>query len=332
MKTNIVFVLLLLSIVSCRTTRNLKKSDIKTDSTQVVRKDSVAIKEENTTEQSATKLTVIKEETKDRTTTTTVEEFKLPDSLKESTIIRRTTVVDINKGKKKTERTKTDTLQKKTIKTDSAYKNTSDSTRLIQDAKVKNVDTVKTSGGGWINAGLMLLVVVILAGFGYWLYRKNKIMKLFIFLLLMSANCFGQSIIYKWNFYGINLNGDTIYYRLLDKPCPPHCNNPGCLVATFCGWDTVFNRSQFDEPDINTSEFDRILKRIKEQETCSHKWVELHQDTVEHNPYSPFNKLFIVDGMDGYFEKSTPLICLICHQEKRKVIHYKSNKHDPTTR
>lgn len=76
----------------------------------------------------------------------------------------------------------------------------------------------------------------------------------------------------------------------------------------------------------------------------SHKWVELHQDTVvqnpdptakEEDPYGPFDvhkerysngELTYVGIVFREYVASIPLICLICREEKKKVIHYKREK------
>lgn len=79
-----------------------------------------------------------------------------------------------------------------------------------------------------------------------------------------------------------------------------------------------------NEPLIDTAGTGRILwegtDSIPEYK-CRHKWVELHEDTIELLPY-PMN-VPAIGRFPAEYELSTPLICLICHQETRKVIHYK---------
>jgi hypothetical protein len=60
----------------------------------------------------------------------------------------------------------------------------------------------------------------------------------------------------------------------------------------------------------------------------THKWVEMHQDTVTHI----VDRDYLVDMHDDLqkrivdYEESIPLVCLICHEEKKKIIHYKKQR------
>lgn len=130
-------------------------------------------------------------------------------------------------------------------------------------------------------------------------------MKLIIFLLLLSGSCFGQDSLIARFFEGRNI-GCAVYH-------------PGMTC---------------DGKKISEIKYDWEGFRFigpKEIE-CSHRWVELHQDTVESEivdidysqPAYPLN-IEPEPGKDR-FEESIPLICLICHQEKKRVIHYKRYK------
>jgi hypothetical protein len=126
-------------------------------------------------------------------------------------------------------------------------------------------------------------------------------MKLFIFLLLLSANCLGQKSkpenIQPYTREELIKLGIITERMTLDI-------SPN--RARYIGTDGIF---------IDNNHCDDIDETSRWQ--CSHRWVELHQDTVE---------TYLNVATTLQYPPNAPdinLICLICHQEKKKVIHYK---------
>jgi hypothetical protein len=124
-------------------------------------------------------------------------------------------------------------------------------------------------------------------------------MKLIIFLLLLSCNCFGQI---------------QVFYE------PPDDDG----VTKGEGQVIILYDTAVAPPSIPDRR--RSFNGLRwDRKACPHKWIELHQDTVEavHR-----GSVFLSTGpliyiIPAEFTESIPLICLWCHQEKKKVIHYK---------
>jgi hypothetical protein len=131
-------------------------------------------------------------------------------------------------------------------------------------------------------------------------------MKLIIFLLLLSCNCFGQI---------------QVFYE------PPDDDG----VTKGEGQVIILYDTAVAPPSIPDRR--RSFNGLRwDRKACPHKWIELHQDTVaEKMPTNPYNEIhkavpaihIVPFWIEPEFTESIPLICLWCHQEKKKVIHYK---------
>lgn len=163
-------------------------------------------------------------------------------------------------------------------------------------------------------------------------------MKHLIFLLLLSAQAVGQKY---WTLSSgeqvpigdLYKHGDTIPNQKKDSVCTGgifmYLTNPGTYSldgyhlpgckhvaqvnrlnkierAGFEAEQEAMRRNDKDDSEAILRAMAAVVNR------CPHKWVELHQDTLEVN-------LRLI----GFSDPSIPLICLICHQEKKKIIHYK---------
>lgn len=177
MKNSMFIILSLLIFYSCRSTRSVQKHDTNTDSVRVIKKDSGLVKKESVTTNQGKKQEEKKIEKKDREITTVIEDYKIPDSAK-SGVTRRTTVIDKDHGVIVSKKTITDSLQRKSEKTDSAFSNATDSSHLKKHEKGKTSE-VERWPSYWFYVWAIGLIVLI---YFIWKYRL-KIKTLFMKLL-----------------------------------------------------------------------------------------------------------------------------------------------------
>ena len=167
--------IILIALTACRTTKKVSKADVKTDSTRVVKTDTSTVSTEKATMIKGTKVTIKREKKNNRTVTTVIEDYKVPDTVKETVIVRRTKIIEKDRGNTRIEQTTTDTITSETVRTDSSGGKRSDSTKVVKSEVTKDKEIKKTSGGGWINAGLVVLALIVIIAVGYYLYRKFRI-------------------------------------------------------------------------------------------------------------------------------------------------------------
>lgn len=169
-------IILTILFASCKVIKQTDRRETKSDSVAVKKIDSGSVRKSDESTIKASKVTVAKVEKKDRVITTIVEDYKI-DTLKgfSSGLIRRTTIIDQDKGKIKHEETKTDTLHTKSTKIDSAYKKESDSIKVVKSELIKVTDKKSTQGGWLINMGFIVVLLLGAAiGVRYWIRRRIK--------------------------------------------------------------------------------------------------------------------------------------------------------------
>jgi hypothetical protein len=139
---------------------------------------------------------------------------------------------------------------------------------------------------------------------------KIKEMKYLLFLLLLSSEAMGQQDSAYLLIEETDLEGRPLDKERLKVPAPKI------------------------SPSISKqwNKGPRIGKPTSAIVQHAHKWVELHQDTIttieNRSIWDLGDHIDFIHSQnweEGWATHST-LICLICHQEKKKVIHYKRDK------